>query len=88
MPTPDLDRLLVGFPETLTAAEVAMVLRVHERSVQRWAREGRLSSVRVGRSYRFLRTEVLHWMQAASLPAVPLADSFPPESAQKQELPS
>lgn len=65
-----LDQLLAAYPETLTAAEVAAVLRVHERSVQRWAREGRLSSVRVGRSYRFLRSEVLRWMREASLPLV------------------
>jgi len=36
--------------------------------VQRWAREGRLASVRVGRSYRFLRSEVLRWMRAATTP--------------------
>lgn len=86
MSVPDLEQLLVRFPETLTAAEVATVLRVHERSVQRWAREGRLSSVRVGRSYRFLRAEVLRWMHEASLPAVAVATSVSAELASKQEL--
>lgn len=86
MSVPDLEQLLVGLPETLTAAEVATVLRVHERSVQRWAREGRLSSVRVGRSYRFLRAEVLRWMREASLPAMAVTTSLPTGQASKQEL--
>jgi excisionase family DNA binding protein len=68
MSQPELEQLLAGYPETLTAAEVAALLRVHERSVQRWARDGRLSSVRVGRSYRFLRAEVLRWMHDATIP--------------------
>ena len=52
VPQAELEHLLAAYPDTLTAAEVAAVLRVHERSVQRWAREGRVASVRVGRSYR------------------------------------
>jgi len=59
LPQAELEQLLVAYPDTLTVAEVAAVLRVHERSVQRWAREGRVASVRVGRSYRFLRGDVL-----------------------------
>ena len=66
----DLEQLLAAYPDTLTVADVATVLRVHERSVQRWAREGRLSSVRVGRSYRFLRIEVLRWMHSATIPDI------------------
>ena len=48
----EVERLLAQYPEILTVEEVAAVLRVHPRSVQRWAREGRVASVRVGRSYR------------------------------------
>lgn len=77
----DLEQLLAAYPDTLTVADVAAVLRVNERSVQRWAREGRLSSVRVGRSYRFLRIEVLRWMQSATIP-----DVRPHDRSEKTEL--
>ncbi len=50
----------------LTVDEVAMVLRVHPRSIQHWAREGRVPSVRVGRSYRIARADVVRWMLDAS----------------------
>jgi excisionase family DNA binding protein len=65
----DLEHLLAAYPDTLTVAEVAAVLRVHERSVQRWAREGRVASVRVGRGYRFLRSDVLTFLHAARIHA-------------------
>jgi excisionase family DNA binding protein len=64
-----LERLLAAYPDTLTVADVATVLRVHERSVQRWAREGRVASVRVGRGYRFLRSDVLALLHAARIHA-------------------
>jgi excisionase family DNA binding protein len=67
MQQPELEQLLARYPETLTVAEVAAVLRVHQRSIQRWAREGRVASVRVGRSYRFLRADVLRWMNEARI---------------------
>jgi excisionase family DNA binding protein len=68
MQQPDLEQLLAPYPDTLTVAEVAAVLRVHQRSIQRWAREGRVASVRVGRSYRFLRVDILKWMHGARIP--------------------
>lgn len=64
-----LDRLLAPYPEMLTVEEVAAVLRVHPRSIQRWAHAGRFATVRVGRSYRIPRADVLRWMLAASRPA-------------------
>jgi excisionase family DNA binding protein len=81
MITPSLEHLLIDYPETLTAAEVAAILRVHERSVQRWAREGRLSSVRVGRSYRFLRAEVLRWMRQSTISPPSPVEPLIPDSA-------
>ncbi len=69
LPQAELEHLLAAYPDTLTVAEVAAVLRVHERSVQRWAREGRVASVRVGRSYRFLRSDVLKLLHDARIHA-------------------
>jgi excisionase family DNA binding protein len=74
MQQPDLEQLLAPYPDTLTVAEVAAVLRVHQRSIQRWAREGRVASVRVGRSYRFLRADILKWMHAARIPEAGTAE--------------
>jgi len=54
----------------LTVAEVAHVLRVHPRSVQRWASQGRIAAVRAGRTYRIPRANVSRWMLAASTVAV------------------
>jgi excisionase family DNA binding protein len=64
----DLERLLTPYPDVLTAGEVAEVLRVHLRSVQRWAKQGRVATVRVGRSFRIPRAEVLRWMVPATNP--------------------
>ena len=62
----ELEHLLAPYPTMLTVDEVATVLRVHPRSIQRWAREGRVASVRVGRSYRISRADVVRWMLEAS----------------------
>ena len=66
MNSTDLEPILARYPEMLTVDEVAAVLRVHPRSIQSWAHEGRVDSVRVGRSYRIPRAEMLRWMLAAS----------------------
>jgi excisionase family DNA binding protein len=62
----EVEQLLAPYPEMLTVDEVAAVLRIHPRSVQRWARDGQISSVRVGRSYRIPRADVLRWILASS----------------------
>jgi excisionase family DNA binding protein len=62
----EIERLLAPYPDMLTVDEVANVLRVHPRSIQRWAREGRVASVRIGRSYRISRSDVVRWMSEAS----------------------
>ncbi len=62
----EIARLLAPYPDMLTVGEVAAVLRVHPRSVQRWASQGRFPAVRAGRTYRIPRADVLRWMTAAS----------------------
>ncbi len=71
--------LLAPFPDMLTVGEVATVLRVHPRSVQRWARQGRFTAVRTGRTYRIPRADVLRWMLEASVP--PASAATGPEAA-------
>jgi excisionase family DNA binding protein len=58
----DLEQLLAPFPEMLTVSEVATVLRVNPRSVQRWAKSGQVGAVRAGRNYRIPKADVLRWM--------------------------
>lgn len=64
----DVERLLQAYPDMLTVHEVATVLRVNPRSIQRWARDGQVAAVRVGRSYRIARNDVARWMLASRLP--------------------
>ena len=64
----EIEVLLAPFPNMLTVGEVATVLRVHPRSVQRWARQGQFAAVRAGRTYRIPRADVLRWMLEASVP--------------------
>lgn len=47
--------------ELLTPAEVAALFRVNPKTVTRWARSGKLSSIRtLGGHRRFLASEVEH----------------------------
>ena len=64
----EIELLLQSYPAMLTVSEVAAVLRVNPRSIQRWARDGRFASVRVGKSYRIPRADVLRWLHAVSIP--------------------
>lgn len=63
----DVERLLQPYPDMLTVQEVASVLRVHPRSIQRWARDGHVDAIRVGRSYRIARNDVVRWMLSVRL---------------------
>ena len=56
---PDAERLL-------TPAEVAAMFRVDPKTVTRWARDGRLTSVRtLGGHRRYRESEVLELLRAA-----------------------
>lgn len=58
----EIERLLAPYRDMLIVGEVAAMLRVHPRSVHRWAQQGRFAVVRAGRTYRIPRTDVLRWM--------------------------
>lgn len=65
----EIERLLQLCPDTLTLNEIAAVLRVHPRSVQRWTRESRFTSVRAGRTYRLPRADGARWILSVSIAA-------------------
>jgi excisionase family DNA binding protein len=71
----EIEQLLAPYPEMMTVNEVAAVLRVDPRSVQRWAKAGRLAAMQMGRNYRIPKVDVLRWMLAAS--TAPLPDLMP-----------
>lgn len=41
-----------------TSKEVAAILKVHQYTVLKWIREGRLNAISFGRSYRILESEL------------------------------
>jgi excisionase family DNA binding protein len=47
-----------------TIHDVAAYLRIHEKTVARWVRSGRLPCVRIGSRLRFDRQDVLRWVGA------------------------
>jgi len=53
----------------LTPGEVASILRVDPKTVTRWARAGKLSSIRTpGGHRRYSETEVRAWMAESTEP--------------------
>jgi len=69
----------------LTPAEVATMFRVDPKTVTRWAKNGRITSIRtLGGHRRYRETEVralLAGTAAPSLPAMPLPDPRPADIA-------
>lgn len=49
--------------EILTIEEVAIFLRVSERTVYDWAQKGKIPCGRLGSSWRFKRSEILKWIE-------------------------
>ena len=49
----------------LTVREVAEYLDLAEVTIYRWAREGHIPSIRMGRSWRFRVNEINKWLEKA-----------------------
>lgn len=51
-------------PEALlNVKEVADFLRVNTNTVYVWARQGRLPAIKIGRSWRFRRSDLEAWLE-------------------------
>ncbi|MCI2173691.1 MAG: helix-turn-helix domain-containing protein [Atopobiaceae bacterium] len=48
-----------NLPATLDYLQVASILGIHYRTVQLFAREGRLPATKIGRAYRFPTDKIL-----------------------------
>lgn len=53
----------MDFEPILSAKEAAQHLRLHVKTVRRFAREGRLPCSTVGKYYRFRLSELDQWLQ-------------------------
>lgn len=49
----------VGMKQYITVAELAKLLGVHQETVYRWLREGKIKHIRIGRFYHIDRDAVL-----------------------------
>lgn len=56
-------------PEVMTQEECADLLRCHPRSVANWVRERGLPERAIGREKRYLRDEVMAWLDAQKVSA-------------------
>ena len=50
-------------PEIMTVADVADYLRIKTSTVYEWAANGKLPGVKVGRLWRFERSEIEKWVR-------------------------
>lgn len=55
-----------GSGEILTIYELAIYLRVHQTTIYRLIKQGKIKSFRVGSNHRFKRTEIDRWMISES----------------------
>jgi len=65
-------------PDLLTTQQVQAILRVDRTTIYRMVEDGRLPGIRVGKQWRFQRTEIEQWLKGSV--ANPLAISTQPES--------
>lgn len=57
--------------EVLTVEEVARLLKLKEQTVRALVREGELPAKKLGKQWRFLRSELLEALRADNRPATP-----------------
>jgi nitrogen PTS system EIIA component len=55
---------LAEMPALITCRQLATVLRLHPRTLWRWAREGTVPHVRLGGTVRFRQAAILAWYEA------------------------
>ena len=54
--------------EVLTAREAGVLLKAHENTVMRWARDGVVPGKKLGQEWRFSRAELLAHVRLHDLP--------------------
>ena len=55
------------FEPLLTDVQVAQMLRLHQKTVQKLARNGEIPAIRIGRYWRFSPSALQRWINVQSL---------------------
>ncbi len=55
-------------PEVLKLLEAAKLLQVSEKTLWQEAKAGKIPHFRVGKQFRFIRTELLEWARSKNSP--------------------
>jgi len=55
--------------EVLTVKEVCELLQVHQSTVYKLIKEGRIPAFRIGSDWRFLKDRIVRWMAEPPLPS-------------------
>jgi excisionase family DNA binding protein len=48
--------------EVLTVKEVSELLKIHESTIYKMAKEGRIPAFRLASEWRFLKDQLVHWI--------------------------
>jgi excisionase family DNA binding protein len=55
--------------EILTVKEVSELLKIHEDTVYKMVREGRIPAFRIGSDWRFQKDQIVHWIAEQTIGA-------------------
>jgi excisionase family DNA binding protein len=57
-------------PEIMTTKQVAEYLKLHEITVCKYAAEGKIPAIRIGRVWRFDKEAIDRWIAEGTAPAI------------------
>jgi excisionase family DNA binding protein len=57
-------------PEIMTTKEVAEYLKLHQITVCKYAAEGKIPAIRIGRVWRFDKEAIDRWIAEGTAPAI------------------
>jgi excisionase family DNA binding protein len=55
--------------EILTVKEICELLQLHQATVYKLAKEGRIPAFRIGSDWRFQRDQIVHWIAEQTIGA-------------------
>jgi excisionase family DNA binding protein len=59
----DMAESRTGHDEILTVGQVSKLLKLHQRTIYKLVRNGTIPGRRVGKSWRFLKSEIVKWFE-------------------------
>jgi excisionase family DNA binding protein len=62
------DRMAIDH-ELLTVKEVSELLKIHESTVYKMIREGRIPAFKISSDWRFLKDQIVHWVAEQTIGA-------------------